>query len=249
MEAFSIELSAKFGYFQWEKTKGDKRVSNLFISKTDVLGILGAVIGLDGYGQEMFRHTFDAPKQDTFYRALGGLGVAIIPKSTPTLFEDQLIHRQMEHVNKKGSLMVTMFGLLSPSYKVIVKRNTVDKEVFEKLVTYLQNGWSEFVPYCGKNQFPLEIGSFEEEVLSSADVSEPTVVHSLYKQSILTAEPLVTEFEIIEEDGFHYVESLKLFEEEGSSHIVNEPMIWSSFEAEVNDDVYLTNQNECITFL
>lgn len=248
MKGISFELSSNFGFFHWGKTKGDKRISNLFISRTEVLGILGCVIGLEGYTQGMFKQKFKQKSEQTFYEVLGGLNVSIIPKSVPSLFEDQLIHRHMKHINTKGSLMVTMTGLVKPKYQIILERGTVTEDVFNKLVLYLENGWSEYIPYFGKNQFPLEISNVERVQLEEETEKDTHVIHSLYLQKKVVKEPKVSQRKLIR-DGYYYSEGLKNFVESGSPSITSEQTIWSSFEVGLETPVYQSEHGEKIVFL
>ncbi|MEB2630193.1 hypothetical protein SOP94_17190 [Peribacillus frigoritolerans] len=249
MDTYSFDISSEFGYFQWSKTKGDNRITNLFISKTDVLGILGAIIGLDGYAQEYFREKNKSEKKAVFYNSLKGLQISIVPKREPFLFEDHLIHRHLNHVNKKGSLMVKIFGLIKPSYKVFIQQGNVSRDVFGKLVKYLSKGWAEFIPYAGKNNFPIEISSFQKEHLQSLSEQE-MVVDSLFLEESLMKDVQVFEVQLKMQEGvFHYVESLKFFDEEvDTPQIVNRNMVWSSSEVSLYGDIYRNGSGETIVF-
>lgn len=246
MNAVSVEISANFGFFQWEKTKGDNRITNLFISKTEVLGLLGAVIGLDGYAQSTFKSKHSVTSSP-FYEELSGLIISVIPKEKPELFEDHLIHRHMNYVNTKGALMVKMTGLIKPHYKLVIAKGDVEDAVFEKLVHYLQNGWSEFIPYMGKNQYPVEITNFELEELVSVEKNQKTKIHSIYKEAFIVTAPKVRERQLIEND-YHYAETLRSFQKD-SPLFLNEKHLWSSFDVQLNQDIWKTKQEEQIVFL
>lgn len=247
MNVYSFEMEAAFGLFQWDKTKGDNRITNFFPSKTEVLGILGSIIGLDGYSQEQFRALYKSEKRDTFYQVLKGLEVSVLPIHFPTVYEDQLIHQHMDNINKRGGLMVNIIGLVNPKFKIFIRQGKVDSEVFDKLVTYLRFGWSEFIPYCGKNNFPLEITNFKEETLVE-NQSEENRINSLFLLDTLESdlEDLETD---VEENEFLFLESSKLFDDESEwPQMVNKNMVWTSYEVELEEDIYTTTGGENIVF-
>jgi len=251
MQAISFEIGGKFGFFHWGKTKGDRRVTNIFISRTEVLGILGAIVGLDGYSQRNFRVKNKSDIKETFYESLGGLNVSIIPKQVPSFFTDHLIHRSMKHINLKGSLMVEMEGLVEPSYKIVLSQGLVDNKTFEKVMMYLKRGWAEYIPYFGKNGFPVEISNVKEEQLLNLEENQEYVVDSLYKQSNVNKMPKVLKSKLInlENNDYHYSENLKDFCEEEPPKIINKQTIWSSFKVTLNSKVYETEEKEKIVFL
>lgn len=246
MQAISVEVSAAFGFFQWEKTKGDRRITNLFLSKTEALGILGAVIGLDGYAQCTFKEKHNV-KSSPFYEVLSSLNITIIPCSVPTFFEDHLIHRSMHAINQKGALMVHITGLVKPSYRLIIEQGQIESVVFDKLVHYLENGWAEFIPYMGKNQFPVAFSNVQKVELTEVTNDEKRVIHSLCKQKYITEMDEIDEDDLYDED-FHYHETLRDFQG-GTPIFLNEPHVWSSFKMKVNQPVFQTTDNQYVVFL
>lgn len=242
-----MKISSAFGFFQWEKTKGDNRITNLFLSKSEVLGILGAVIGLDGYSQVTFKENH---KKETnpFYSLLGGLKVSILPQKEPRFFEDHLIHRHMDSINKKGALMVKITGLVKPEYKIVIEKGTVSDEVYQKLKTYLENGWAEFVPYMGKNQYPIEITDVKVEHIEEAKNDDKIKVDSIYKENDVDVSPKVKNRAIVEENEFHYMETLRSFKKD-SAQFDNEQYVWSSFPVKLKSSLYSTSEKETITFI
>lgn len=247
----SFELSSNFGFFHWSKTKGDRRMTNLFISRTEVLGILGAVIGLEGYVQQNVRKKLKKKtknEQKPFYELLNGLDIAIIPKKKPHFFEDHLIHRSMKHINSKGPLQVMMTGLINPTYKIVLSQGEVEDEIYEKIKFYLENEWCEFVPYFGKNQFPLEISNFQKEGVH-VDMNEDNVVlDSLFNQKDVVDTSRIFKSKLSKQE-FHFSESLKNFDADNLPNVVNEQVFWSSLGVTLNKDIYKTNDGERVVFL
>lgn len=247
MKAVRFEISSNFGFFQWEKTKGDNRITNIFISKTEILGILGAIVGLDGYGQTTFKEKKGILSENSFYKVLNGLNVSILPNTRPELFEDHLIHRHMDHINKKGSLMVKITGLIKPSYTIVVTQGSAEDVVFEKIQEYLEKGIAEFIPYMGKNQYPLEIKNVKSIDLESVEQTEKTKIHSIYKQKSIVEEPKIRERKLVEED-YHYTETLRSFAGDQITFL-NEKHVWSSFDVKLDEEVFKTDEEEYIVFL
>lgn len=248
MKTYSFEMESQFGFFQWNKTKGDKRITNLFISKTDVLGVLGAIVGLDGYSQEYFKEVNNIEKGNTFYQALGGLRVSILPLSKPELFEDHLIHRRAHHINKKGSLMVYNYSLINPKYKIYFQQGEVNDDVFDNLIMYLSKGWAEYIPYAGKNTYPIDINKFKEEKLTE-DVAEKHIINSLFLEENLQEDVMVFEIELKEDEMYHYIESLKFFREGAKTpDIEGRNMLWSSYEVSIEGPVFESVNGEKVVF-
>lgn len=248
MKAISFEISSNFGFFQWEKTKGDNRITNLFISKTEVLGIIGAIIGLDGYGQTAFKKKNGTSSENSFFELLNGLNVSIIPNARPELFEDHLIHRHMDHINKRGSLMVKMTGLIKPSYTIIINKGSVKEELFEKINEYLEKEWSEFIPYMGKNQYPLEVKNVKNIELESVKQTEKKKINSIYKQKDILEEPKVRGRKLVEEECYHYTETLRSFADDNITFL-NEQHVWSTFDVKLEKEIFKTDEDEYIVFL
>lgn len=246
MEIISLELSGNFGFFLWGDTKGDKRYTDNFISKTEVLGIFGAVMGLDGYSQINFLKEKDGREVRPFFDVLNGLNVAIIPLKRPTFFDDALVHRNMHHVNTNGTLMVSMKGLVSPSYRVLISKGEVEDAVFEELKERLLEDRVEFIPYFGKNQFPVEINNVEVSKVKKEKKNEITI-QSLFLEEKLTKEVQVSDRKLRKnDDAYHFVETLKFFSDGGK--IQRKKVLWTSFDCEVNE-YYVTSKGENILFL
>lgn len=249
INAISFELSSSFGFFHWGKTKGDRRMTNIFISRTEVLGIIGAIIGINGYAQETFKKKLKVENhKPSFYEVLGGLNVGIIPKGKPVFFEDHLIHRPMNEINSRGSLMVKMSGLVEPKFQVIISQGSVEQTVYEKIVLYLKNGWAEFIPYFGKNQFPVAISNVTEEELEVVDGGE-ILIQSLYKERNTVEIPDLDSDDLKTGENFYYSDSLKDFSKTEIGKIVNEVTVWSSYEIELTESVYCTEDKLTISFL
>lgn len=247
MDALSFTVSSAFGFFQWGKTRGDNRITNLFLSRTEVLGILGAIIGIEGYGPSLFKQKKGVECDPLFYEVLGGLNIAIIPRRHPAFFEDHLIHRHMNEINKKGSLMVKMTGLVNPEYTVVVEKGTCEEEVFRTIQTYLEKGWAEYIPFLGKNQFPLEILEVKSTTLQP--VQGKQTIDSLCPASIIHDAPKARKGSIMLGKSYHYIESLKNFKRPGSAEIVNEETVWSSYELTLDQDAYQTDDGKVVAFL
>ncbi|WHZ60080.1 CRISPR-associated protein Cas5 [Metabacillus hrfriensis] len=247
MNAIQMDISGQFGFFHWNKTKGDLRVTNLFISRTEVLGILGAVLGLDGYAQERFKQKHGKDSV-LFSHQLQGLHVSIVPReeNKPQFFDDQLIHRSMEHINKKGALMVKMKGLVSLHYTLFISKGQVDDQIFATLCDYLKKGWAEYIPYFGRNQFPLSF-DFVKEVHLREAASNDLVIHSLFKEH--DVEDCQIDDIDLTDGAYHYVDSLRNFSLSEQTLFTQETTLWSSFEMKPLTPVYVTEENQHIVFL
>lgn len=177
MRAINFRLSGKTAFFK----KPDVNVNTYFtynnIHKVALLGILGAIIGLEGHIQQSRKLTNGEQllEYPDFYSKLKTLKLAIIPLGERGYFTKkiQVFNNGVGYANKDGNLIVREQWLENPAWDIfLLDDGQIDTEVFKKLQDYLFNKKCVFMPYLGKNDHPAIISECKVVQLEKADLPE-----------------------------------------------------------------------------
>ena len=171
IKVFSFVISADFGFFK----KPDINKSYLtynFIPKTVVLGILGAILGLNGYNLQKKKKE----EYPEFYTKLKRLLIGIKPLGNfPYKKIINKYNNSTGHASKEegGNLIISEQLLINPSYKIYVGLPNSSEESlkrnFESLAKKINEKTTTYILFMGKNDFPMSLFDFTEEV----DLTEP----------------------------------------------------------------------------
>ncbi len=157
----SVDWRATFGFLKKPDVNEGIYLTYNLLHKPALLGILGAVLGLGGYG----RPDYMRPERVLEYRRkLAGLRVAIAPieatagrnGSDRGNFRKAVIKytNTVGYANDGSTLIVAEQTLLGPAYRTWLLLDEADETQVE-LLRRLQTQQAEYVPYLGKNEFPL----------------------------------------------------------------------------------------------
>ncbi|WP_338813362.1 type I-B CRISPR-associated protein Cas5b [Bernardetia sp. Wsw4-3y2] len=145
----SIDLKADFGFFRKPDVNSGINLSYNMLHKPALLGILGAIIGLEGY-----KKLGELPE---YYQKLKDLKIGIEPldkyhergnfKKTVIKYSNTI-----GYANKGTNYLTEEATLIKPAYRVYLLLDMENKE-HQKLHDYLENGKAEYLPYFGKNEF------------------------------------------------------------------------------------------------
>lgn len=142
----SFDLRAGFGVFKKPDVNEGLQLTFNMLHKPALLGILGAIAGLEGYQR---RGEFPA-----YYQTLRGLRVGIEPLDhekgnfTKTVVK---YTNTVGYANADGNLIVTEQTLRSPAYRCYLLPD-LDDPVQALLHDRIRAGEAEFLPYFGKNE-------------------------------------------------------------------------------------------------
>lgn len=144
----SIDLKADFGFFRKPDVNKTINQSYNLLHKPALLGILGAIIGLEGYKEK--------GKMPDYYDKLKHIGVGIAPLGHQKgNFQKTYLkyNNTIGYANKSdnGTLNVEEMILYKPAYRVYLLLNIANKDE-QNMYQNLQNGVAEFLPYFGKNE-------------------------------------------------------------------------------------------------
>jgi CRISPR-associated protein Cas5h len=165
----SVDWRATFGFLKKPDVNEGIYLTYNLLHKPALLGILGAVAGLGGYGRPEYMRT---ERILEYRRKLAGLRVAIAPIEATALalagpaasqhgsdrgnFRKAVIKytNTVGYANDGATLIVAEQTLLGPAYRTWLLLDDAD-DTQANLLRRLQTQQAEFVPYLGKNEFPL----------------------------------------------------------------------------------------------
>jgi CRISPR-associated protein Cas5h len=144
----SVELFSDFGFFKKPDTNNSVNFSYNMLPKPTLLGILGAIVGLEGYKEKN--------KPPEYYKVLKDLEVGLKPLNHQNgSFQKTTIkyNNTVGYANKteSGTLNIEEAILIKPAYLIYLLLDLENKH-HNKLLDFLQNGKAEYVPYFGKNE-------------------------------------------------------------------------------------------------
>lgn len=147
--AISFDIKADFGFLKKPDTNEPMYLTFNMIHKPFVLGLLGAILGEQGFQRNEVLPDYYVKLKDT--------PIGIYPLSDEYDFKGVFQKTVITYNNgvgyaskeKGGNLIVTEQTLVNPSYRIYLLTD------YEKLIKRIQNYEAEFLPYLGKNDFSL----------------------------------------------------------------------------------------------
>ena len=211
MKLISFDLQADFAFFRKPETNNTINLSYNIIHKHVVLGILGAILGLNGYQEK--------GKLPEYYEKLKDLKIGVEP-----LMHDKgnFAKTNIKYTNtigyaNKGTNFVTEeLTLVNPAFRIYLLLDN-NSELYSTLHDYLQKGESVYIPYLGKNEFTAwwDSSSFTEYNFSNKEINkeESVKIKSVFQKDILLKGNTGTPFPDLlnvnfEEANFLYFERL-----------------------------------------
>lgn len=179
MKAVKFTLSGKTAFFK----KPDVNTYFYFtfgnIHRVALLGILGAILGYDGYRQMVSskkREKVLTAGFPAFYERLSGLKISIIPNSPKGSFPKsmQQFNNSVGYASQEagGNLIVKEQWILHPSWDVYI---LLDCEEAEKICDSLKNKKTVYTPYLGKNDHLADITDVDVFAAREIDFSSNTL--------------------------------------------------------------------------
>ena len=159
MRALKFNLSGNMACFRKPEINASTYLTYSCIHKVALLGILGSIIGLNGYNQiKKKKGEIILPE---FYNELKDLKISIIaPKKN-------IVQQVMNFNNSTGigsqedggNLIVKETVLANPSWDIYILDD--ENKYFEEICKYILNERSHFIPYLGRNDYMAFIDDFE----------------------------------------------------------------------------------------
>ena len=168
MKLISIELKSDFGFFKKPDINDSIYLTYNMIHKPALLGLLGAILGLEGhksYGK--LPQYYDKLQKDRELK----IGIEPIGMGqTNGNFEKTTVkyNNATGHASA-GTLNILEQILIKPAYRIYLELDE-NEELFKKLKNYE----AVFIPYLGKNDFPCWWENFKEDYDNVTNISSET---------------------------------------------------------------------------
>ncbi len=173
----SINLFADFGMLKKPDTNEPVYLTFNMLHKPALLGILGAITGLEG-----FKKQGELPE---YYLKLQDLKIGIQPlrhengnfRKTTIAYNNTT---GMASKEQGGNLIVTEQTLVAPAFRCYFYLD-IDNELHRKIDENLSNYHAEYLPYLGKNEFSVWWENYREhEEILNFDFSKEFKINSIF---------------------------------------------------------------------
>ena len=200
----SIDFSADFGFFRKPDTNEGVALSYNMLHKPALLGILGAIAGYAGY-----QRRGELPE---YYQELKDLKIGIKPLNHQKgNFSKTVVWytNTVGYANKDGNFLAQENMLIKPSYRVFLM--LAESHV---LFSNLKKGEAEYLPYFGKNEFPIWWNNYQEYPIDEFQFSEDYQLDTIFLKkgsvSDIEKKELADPFNLssFSPDSFFYFERL-----------------------------------------
>ncbi|MBP1613904.1 MAG: type CRISPR-associated protein Cas5 [Bacteroidetes bacterium] len=210
MKLISFDLKADFAFFRKPDTNATINLSYNIIHRPAVLGILGAILGLEGYKEK--------GKLPQYYEVLKEVKVGIEPLNHDKgnyVKTNIKYSNTVGYANKGTNFLTEELTLVNPKYRIYLLLD--ETENYQKqLAENLKKGCAEFIPYLGKNEFTAwwSSDSYKEYDFSESKTpNEKVKVLSIFQKKTVLRDNLETPFADLlnfdqEEIPFIYFERL-----------------------------------------
>lgn len=156
----SFEIKSDFGFLKKPDTNEPVCITYNMLHKPALLGILGAIIGLSGF--KIVLETGRKKKREyvpEFIEQLGELPIGIQPLNSENGNYSKMIIRYNNSAGyaseeQGGNLLINEQTLIAPSYRCFLLLD-IGKELEKIIYQNLKNKEAEYLPYLGKNDFPI----------------------------------------------------------------------------------------------
>ncbi|MCU7667769.1 type I-B CRISPR-associated protein Cas5b [Bacillus thuringiensis] len=232
MKGIAFELKGDFAFFKKPDVNQENYFTYSHIHKVALTGILGAIIGLDGYSQTKRNNSGEERIFPEFYQKLKDLRISIVPHGDRGYFSRkiQTFTNTTGFANKRSNLIVKEQWLENPHWTIyLLPSDEMEEGLFDTLADYLINKKAEFIPYLGKNDHYASI--INPRWVNISEVGEVSYIQSLF--------PLSEEIEFDneedtfdEEDDFFFRENMPTSLQEQTILYNLEPLVYTNMYME-----------------
>lgn len=229
-----------------------------FPHKIMLLGLLGAIIGLNGYNYNLLQKNLGKKVKGNpeFYEKLKNLKIGIVPNLGKENFSRkiQVFNNSVGYAsNEKGNNLIVKEQWLEKPYWTIYILEDKSEE-YKKIKEYLINRKCKYIPYIGKNDHFADIKNVTLENVEHLR-EKTTKIDSLYDKEIADIKENLLEeilgFEIAENKKyFLYKELLPISLNEKIGYNKYIEFIYTNQELEVKDisNIYKVNEKNIYYF-
>ncbi|MGU8835846.1 type I-B CRISPR-associated protein Cas5b [Clostridium perfringens] len=197
MEILKFNLSGKTAFFKKPDVNTYRTLSYGQIHKIAILGMFGAIIGLNSYAQQ---GDDDYPE---FYEKLKDIKVGIVPLDKNTQLNKDVVNtgcfkRSIQKFNNSvgyasqeegGNLIVTEQWIEDVSWDIYLM---CDSDISKKIKDYIINKSSVYIPFLGKNDHVANISRVElfDSNKVSVNQDEKLVLNSFFDKKMFDIEDI-----------------------------------------------------------
>lgn len=165
MKLISIDLKSNFGFFKKPDINDSIYLTYNMIHKPALLGLLGAILGLEGH------KSYGVLPE--YYKKLQSLKIGVEPigegQKNGNFEKTTVKYNNATGHASAGTLNILEQILIKPAYRIYLELDE-NEELFRKLKNYE----AVFIPYLGKNDFSCWWEKFKEDYGNVTNISSET---------------------------------------------------------------------------
>ncbi|MDO5293884.1 MAG: type I-B CRISPR-associated protein Cas5b [bacterium] len=178
MDILKFTLTGKTAFFKKPEVNSYYYFTYGSIHKVALLGLFGAVLGLNGYGQREEK----SKEYAEFYEKLHHMKVSIAPNAKDGYIPKkmQIFNNTVGYASKEqgGTLNIKQQWLENPSWDICF---VIEDPITRQLANKLLNRQTTYIPYLGSNDHLADITNVQE--FNQIDpLSKCLRIHSLYEK-------------------------------------------------------------------
>lgn len=185
MQALKFTLSGDFAHFKISSLNKVCDFTYQQLSPVALKGILGAILGLKGYGND---RTSDYPE---WYEKLKDCQISIVPLNEkghiPTC---KISYNNTTGICKYSNFLGHMQLLVNPKWDIYIHLDSLLPEIKDKLVDYILHKKTVYVPYLGCSEFLAHIQDGQLVTLDEVSLSDVSTLSCLFKKEQADCQPL-----------------------------------------------------------
>lgn len=237
MKALKFNLSGQTAFFKKPDVNSYIYFTYSNIHKISLLGILGAILGLEGYNQQ--KRKIKPSIYPEFYENLKDLKISIVPKNISLTKKIQVFNNSVGYASfeEGGNLIVKEQWLENPEWDIYIlldNNSSLLRTLEERLLKY----HFTYIPYLGKNDHIANVK--DVEILNVENIEDIYEIHSLIdKDSVET----ISQPQRVRGEYFKYEERLPYKLEEITNQYVYQKFLHTNFNLKLQcfKDIYRCN--------
>jgi CRISPR-associated protein Cas5h len=177
-QALMFDVCGRYGFFKNHESNS-VNMTYQFIPKPCIMGLLGSIIGLDGWRQ-MRKH--DGRLE--YYEVFKNSKIAIIPREPYFEVFYETINNCTGFENRNGATANIKRQILQdPYYTIIIQKEGIEERYYNKLKEMLLKGESIYPVCLGNNTYKANIINVKEIELNECNDKDDLIINSLILES------------------------------------------------------------------
>lgn len=183
----SFDLKAEMGFLKKPDINDGIYLTYNMLHKPALLGILGAIVGLQGYQKN--------GELPVYYQKLKHIKIGIAPLESDNgnYTKDIVAYNNgtgFASSEAGGNLIIREQVLIKPSYRCYLLLN-IDNEIERTLYDRIKNMEAEFLPYMGKNDFSAWWENVQEYQFEAFPIADNYKIASIFAKTQAVSEYIV----------------------------------------------------------